>query len=134
MKRRLAYALVGAALLAAGGGGATVAAEVDAACRAQPVRDAQIMKSHHSSLGACIETDRGNDPYLFGRTGYRKQSIGWRDRALTLPDGSAAIEEYFCQLPIGILLQVYRCPCGIDTRVPGRGVCRSTRPKPAKRQ
>jgi hypothetical protein len=113
-------------------GAVSTAAEPDAACRAQPVGDAKIMKSHHSDLGACFETDRGNDPYRFGRTTYRKQTIGWRDRSFTLPDGGAGVEEYFCSLPIGILLQVYRCPCGIDARVQGRGVCRSAPAKPAK--
>jgi hypothetical protein len=120
--RPLAGAL--AVLIMAGGG--LKAAEPDAACRARPVGDAQIMKSHQSGLGACFETDGGNDPYRFGRTIYRKQTIGWRDRQITLPDGGAGVEEYFCRLPIGILLQVYRCPCGIDTRVAGRGVCRTT--------
>jgi hypothetical protein len=92
------------------------------------------MKSHQSGLGACFETDRGNDPYRFGRTTYRKQTFGFRDRRVTLLDGGVGVEEYFCRLPIGILLQVYRCPCGVKARVRGRGVCRETRPKPAKRQ
>jgi len=125
--------LLAVAMLVTSGTGAT-AAEPDPACRAQPVGDAKIMKSHHSDLGACFETDRGNDPYRFGRTTYRKQTIGWRDRSFTLPDGGAGVEEYFCRLPIGILLQVYRCPCGISARVKGRGVCRSVRPKPAKQR
>lgn len=115
-------------------GGNPKAAEPEPACRAQPVGNAKIMKSHHSDLGACFETDGGNDPHKFGRTTYRKQSIGWRDRSVTLPDGGAGVEEYFCRLPIGILMQVYRCPCGIEARVEGRGVCRSTKPKPTKRQ
>jgi len=114
-------------------GGAN-AAEPDAACRAQPVGDAKIMKSHQSGLGACFETDRGNDPYRFGRTTYRKQAFGFRDRRVALIDGGVGVEEYFCRLPIGILLQVYRCPCGVDARVQGRGVCRQTRAKPAKRR
>jgi len=112
--------------------GSAMAAEPDAACRAQPVGDAKIMKSHHSGLGACFETDRGNDPYKFGRTTYRKQAFGFRDRRVTLPGGGVGVEEYFCRLPIGILLQVYRCPCGVEARVQGRGVCRETPPKPAK--
>jgi hypothetical protein len=130
--RTLLQALLAVAMLVAFGAGAT-AAEPDPACRAQPVGDAKIMKSHRSDLGACFETDRGNDPYRFGRTTYRKQTIGWRDRSFTLPDGGAAVEEYFCRLPIGILLQVYRCPCGIDARVQGRGVCRSVPAKAPKR-
>lgn len=130
MRHGLSSALAGAVLLA-GTGGAGMAADADTSCRAEPVGDAKIMKSHQSDLGACVETDRGNDPYVFGRTSYRKQSIGWRDRRFTLPDGGAAIEEYFCRLPIGILMQVYRCPCGVSAQVRGRGVCRSTRPKPS---
>jgi hypothetical protein len=131
-----ALLLAGPATIAAG---AAAAAELDEACRAQPVGDARLMKSHKSSLGRCLETDRGDDPYRFGRTGYRKQAIGWRDRRITLADGGAAIEEYVCRPPIGILMQVYRCPCGIETAVPGRGVCRSTKPpstrsKPPKRK
>jgi len=132
MRRSLASVLrrlLVAVLLLAGAGQVTFAAEPDAACRAQPVGNAKLMKSHGSSLGRCRETDQGNDPHRYGRTQYRKQAIGWRDRGITLSDGGTGIEEYFCRLPIGILMQVYRCPCGIETSVPTRGVCRSTKPR-----
>ncbi|MDH3233438.1 MAG: hypothetical protein OEQ29_07915 [Alphaproteobacteria bacterium] len=113
----------------AGGDHPSVAAEPDPTCRAQPVGNAKLMKSHSSSLGRCRESDTGNDPHRYGRTQYRKQAIGWRDRGITLSDGGAGIEEYFCRLPIGILMQVYRCPCGIDASVPTRGICRSNKPR-----
>jgi len=116
------------AVLLAGADRAAVAADPDAACRAQPVGSAKLMKSHNSGLGRCRETDLGNDPHRYGRTQYRKQAIGWRDRAITLDNGGAGIEEYFCRLPIGILMQIYLCPCGIETSIAGRGVCRSSKP------
>ena len=82
------------------------------------------MKPHNSNLGVCSDTDRGNDPYGFGQTRYRRQTLSYRDRRVRLEDGTGGVEEYYCHLPFGIFKQVYRCPCGISETIETRAVCR----------
>jgi len=114
----LAASLAGLVLAAAGG----LAAEKD--CSAKAVGSRVLVKPHASNLGVCIDTDRGNDPYGFGQTRYRRQTLSYRDRRVRLEDGTSGVEEYYCHLPFGIFKQAYRCPCGIDEPIRSRAVCR----------
>ena len=99
-----------------------LAAEKD--CSAQAVGARVLVKAHDDYLGTCVDTDRGNDPYGFGLTHYRRQTLPFRDRRVKLKDGTGGVEEYYCHLPFGIFKQVYRCPCGIRAPMRTRAVCR----------
>jgi hypothetical protein len=98
------------------------AAEKD--CSAVAVGPRILVKPHANNIGQCTDTDRGNDPYEFGQTRYRRQTLPYRDRLVRLKDGKGGVEEYYCQRPFGIFKQVYRCPCGIYEPIPTRAVCR----------
>ncbi len=114
-----AASLAGLIMAAAPG----MAAEKD--CSAKAVGSRVLVKPHASNLGTCIDTDRGNDPYGFGLTHYRRQTLPFRDRRVRLKEGTGGVEEYYCHLPFGIFKQVYRCPCGIYEPIRSRAVCRT---------
>lgn len=114
--------LAGASLVAV----SALAAEKD--CSAVAVGKRIVIKPHAIGIGQCIDTDRGNDPYEYGQTRYRRQTLSYRDRKVQLEDGRSGVEEYYCHLPFGILKQVYSCPCGIYEPVRTRAVCRTEMP------
>ena len=117
-----------AAIFAAGVAGMLVAATPGLAaekdCSAIAVGSRVLVKTHDDYLGTCVDTDRGNDPYGFGLTHYRRQTLPFRDRRVRLKDGTNGVEEYYCHLPYGIFKQVYRCPCGVAAPMRTRAVCR----------
>jgi len=115
----LLAAILAAALLATAPGRT---AEKD--CSALAVGPPVLVKRQASNIGQCLDTDRGNDPYYFGQTRYRRQTLPYRDRRVRTKDGKTAVEEYYCKRPSGIFKQVYRCPCGIYEPIPTRAVCR----------
>lgn len=114
----------GLAVLAVMLGAPTPGLTAEKDCSAIAVGSRILVKPHNSNLGVCSDTDRGNDPYGFGQTRYRRQTLSYRDRKVRLEDGSYGVEEYFCHLPYGIIKQVYRCPCGISEAIKTRAVCR----------